>query len=44
MAKRFEADYENFSYTNKDKLPEFFSKAKQLIDLAKQQLTSKNFY
>ena len=41
MAKRNEADYESFSFINKAKLPGYLAKTKQLIELAKQQITSK---
>ncbi len=41
MAKRFEADYENFSYINKDKIPDYITKTKQLVELARQQLKPK---
>lgn len=41
MAKRHEADYENFSFINKEKIPDYIIKTRQLIDLAKQQIASK---
>ncbi len=41
MAKRHEADYESFSFINKNKLPEYFEKTKELIELAKRELSAK---
>ncbi len=41
MAKRHDADYENFSFISKRKIPDYITKTKQLIELAKQQLASK---
>lgn len=40
MAKRNEADYENFSFINKEKMPDYFIKTQQLIELAKQEIAS----
>lgn len=40
MAKRHEADYENFSFINKEKIPGYIIKTKQLIDLARQRINS----
>lgn len=41
MAKRHEADYENFSFIDKNKIPEYFAKTKQLIEFSKLEATSK---
>lgn len=38
MAKRFEVDYEYFSYINKEKVPYYLEETKKLINIVKQKL------
>ena len=38
MAKRFEVDYENFSFVDKDQVPLYISQTKELIETIKLQL------
>ena len=41
MAKRFEMDYEDFSYVDKEKVPDYFQEANEFLELVKQKLNLK---
>lgn len=38
MAKRFEVDYENFSFVDKEQIPGYINETKSLINLIKKEL------